>query len=176
MANKINKNIIVLVALYIIPLNGLSVDIYVPSLPAVANYFSTRDLLVQNTISVYILGLGVSQLICGNIIEHFGRRRPLLISLCGYLIVSILIITSKSIDMVIYLRIIQGVCMGFSAVSARSVFPDLFSGEEYYKKASYITIAFAIGPIIAPSIGGYLQHFFGCIFINWNMVGIFSCS
>lgn len=179
MGTNLNKNIIVLVALYIIPLNGLSVDIYVPSLPAVANYFSTSDLLVKNTISIYILGLGISQLICGNIIDHFGRRRPLLISLCGYFVVSILLVTSKSICMVTCLRAAQGICMGFSAVSARSVFPDLFSGEEYYKKASYITIAFAIGPIVAPSIGGYLQHYFGwqsCFYflILYSFIGILS--
>ncbi len=177
MSNKLNKNIIVLIALYIIPLNGLSVDIYVPSLPSVANYFFTSDLLVQNTISIYILGLGISQLICGNIIDHFGRRKPLIISLCGYFVVSILVVTSKSIGMVTALRAIQGICMGFSAVSARSIFPDLFSGEEYYKKASYITISFAIGPIIAPSIGGYLQHYFGwrsCFYflVLYSLIGI----
>ncbi|MFZ4115170.1 MAG: MFS transporter [Chthoniobacterales bacterium] len=177
MLNKINKNVVVLVALYIIPLNGLSVDIYVPSLPAVADYFFTSHLLVQSTISIYILGLGISQLVCGNIIDHFGRRTPLLISLCGYFIVSTLIIVSKSISVVTYLRFIQGVCMGFSAVSARSIFPDLFSGEEYYKKASYITISFAIGPIVAPAIGGYLQHYLGwqsCFYflVLYSLIGI----
>ncbi len=97
MAIEFNKNIIVLVALFVIPLNGLSVDIYVPSLPAVTAYFSTTNLLVQNTISIYILGLGISQLLCGNLIDHFGRRKPLLISLCCYLIISALIITAPSV-------------------------------------------------------------------------------
>ncbi len=178
MDKTINKNIIVLAALYIIPLTGLSIDIYVPSLPAVAEYFKTSHILVQNTISIYILGLGISQLICGNIIDHFGRRIPLLISLFGYFLLSILIITSKSIGLVSYLRLIQGICMGFSAVSARSVFLDLFSGEEYYKKASYMTIAYAIGPIIAPAIGGFLQKFFGwqsCFYflVFYSLLGIF---
>lgn len=177
MVDKFNKNIIVLAALYIIPLTGLSIDIYVPSLPAVAKYFFASHVLTQNTISVYLLGLAISQLICGNIIDHYGRRRPLLISLSGYFILSVLIILSKSIIMVEYLRLIQGICMGFSAVSARSIFLDLFTGQEYYKKASYMTIAYAIGPIIAPAIGGYLQHYLGwqsCFYflVVYSLMGI----
>ena len=157
----VDKNIIMLAALYIIPLTGLSIDIYVPSLPALTHYFLASSIQAQNTISIYILGLGVSQLFCGILIDHFGRRKPLLISLVFYFVLANLVIYAASIELVSILRLLQGISMGFIAVSARSIFVDLYSGEEYYKKASYMIIAYSIGPIIAPAIGGYLQYLWG---------------
>lgn len=156
-----NSTIMMLVALYIIPLTGLSIDVYVPSLPNLASYFSTSANAAQNTISIYILGLGISQLVCGNLIDRYGRRPTLLISLVIYILLAVLIIFSTNIQHVTYFRLIQGVSMGFIAVSARSVFVDLYSGEEYYRKASYMTIAYSIGPIVAPAIGGVLEHLWG---------------
>lgn len=158
---KQNTNLFMFVALYIIPLTGLSIDVYVPSLPNLAEYFHVSSLFAQNTISVYILGLGVSQLICGNVIDRYGRRMPLLVGLFSYLIFAVLIILSRNIHLVSLFRLMQGISMGFIAVSARSVFVDLYSGDEYYRKASYMTIAYSIGPIIAPAIGGVLEHFWG---------------
>lgn len=158
---KSDTNLFMIVALYIIPLTGLSIDVYVPSLPNLAEYFKVSSLLAQNTISVYILGLGVSQLICGNIIDRYGRRIPLLIGLFLYLIFAILIILARNIHLVSFLRLMQGISMGFIAVSARSVFVDLYTGDEYYRKASYMTIAYSIGPIVAPAIGGVLEHYWG---------------
>ncbi len=173
----LNKNLIMLAALYIIPLTGLSIDIYVPSLPTLSHYFATTAHEAQNTISIYILGLGLSQLFCGNIIDHYGRRKPLLISLILYFILANLIIHMHSITHVSILRLFQGIAMGFIAVSARSIFVDLYSGEEYYKKASYMTIAYSIGPIIAPAIGGYLEYLLGwkaCFYflVIYSLLGI----
>ena len=158
---KQNINLFMFVALYIIPLTGLSIDVYVPSLPNLAEYFHVSSLLAQNTISIYILGLGVSQLICGNVIDRYGRRIPLLVGLFSYLIFAVSIILSHNIHLVSLFRLMQGISMGFIAVSARSVFVDLYSGDEYYRKASYMTIAYSIGPIIAPAIGGVLEHLWG---------------
>lgn len=168
---NVNKNLYMLIALYIIPLTGLSIDVYVPSLPELSHYYLTTSNQVQNTISIYILGLGISQLICGNIIDHLGRRKPLLISLMVYLLMAFLIISSSSIKSVCFFRFLQGISMGFIAVSARSVFVDLYSGEEYYRKASYMTIAYSIGPIVAPAIGGFLEHFWGWKYCFYFLIG-----
>ncbi len=158
---KNTTNLMMMVALFIIPLTGLSIDVYVPSLPSIASFYHSSANNAQNTISIYILGLGLSQIICGNIIDAYGRRKTLLASLIIYICLVLLIITSKSINYVLAFRFFQGISMGFIAVSARSVFVDLFSGQEYYRKASYMTIAYSIGPIVAPAIGGFLEHLFG---------------
>ena len=155
-----NKNLIVFVALTIIPLLGFGIDIYIPSLPAINQHYHATTLITQTTLTIYLLGLGLSQLIAGNIADAYGRRRPLIIAVIFYAILCRLITQTSSIDTFVYYRLMQGIAAGFAAVSARSVFSDLFSGKEYYKKASYITISYSIGPIIAPFIGGYLQHYF----------------
>ena len=159
--NHHKSNSIVAIALLIIPLLGLGIDIYIPSLPSLVNYFFTTKILVQTTLNIYIFGLGVSQIIAGNIVDAYGRRIPMIISLIIYAFLCICIINIHSISYMIWFRFLQGICAGFAAVSARSIFTDLFSGQEYYKKASYMTIAYSIGPVIAPFIGGYLQHFIG---------------
>lgn len=156
-----NTTFMMLIALYIIPLTGLSIDVYVPSLPNITTYFHVSANDAQNTISIYILGLGISQLFCGNFIDRYGRRPSLLVGLSIYVVLAILVILSKNILYITAFRLIQGFSMGFIAVAARSIFIDLYSGEEYYHKASYMTIAYSIGPIIAPAIGGFLEHLWG---------------
>lgn len=127
---KNTNNLMMLIALFIIPLTGLSIDVYVPSLPSIANFYHASANNAQNTISIYILGLGLSQIICGNIIDAYGRRKTLLASLIIYIFLVLLIISSKSISYVLFFRLFQGISMGFIAVSARSVFIDLFSGQD----------------------------------------------
>jgi len=155
-----NKNLIVFVALSIIPLLGFGIDIYIPSLPAINMYYHTTTFVTQTTLTIYILGLGISQLIAGNIVDTYGRRNPLIVATIAYGILCLLITRTSSIDVFIYYRLLQGIAAGFAAVSARAVFSDLFQGKEYYQKATYITISYSLGPIVAPFIGGYLQHYF----------------
>src|SRR5574343_644972 len=92
-----NTTFMMLIALYIIPLTGLSIDVYVPSLPNITTYFHVSANDAQNTISIYILGLGISQLFCGNFIDRYGRRPSLLVGLSIYVVLAILVILSKNI-------------------------------------------------------------------------------
>ncbi len=144
-----------------IPLSGLSIDIYVPSLPAVANYFNVDKFLVQLSISLYVLGFGVGQLFAGSITDTLGRKKPFVIAMVIYLLTSLLIPLSGNIYLLLTLRISQGLAMAFVSVPMRAVLSDLFVGKEFYKMMNYMTLCWSIGPIIAPAIGGYLQHYFG---------------
>jgi MFS transporter, DHA1 family, multidrug resistance protein len=78
-----------------------------------------------------------------------------------YLLTSIFAPISGNIYTLLILRLLQGLTMAFMSVSMRAVFSDLFTGKEFYKMVNYMTLCWAIGPIIAPAIGGYLQHYFG---------------
>jgi Bcr/CflA subfamily drug resistance transporter len=156
-----NKLWIALIVTLILPISGLAIDIFVPSLPSITQYFGTSKALAQLSITLYMLGLGVMQLFSGMITDTFGRKKPCLIAMAIFIIATLLISCSQSIYQLLFLRLLQGLTVGVFIVPLRSIIPDLFSGKELYKMTTYTTIAWSIGPIIAPAIGGYLQHYFG---------------
>lgn len=160
--NIMNKNRIAIIALLIVPISGLGVDIYVPSLPYVARFFLTSEHMVQYTVTIYLAGYAISQFCAGLISDIYGRRVTTLISLAIFMIMGIIIIYSESIYYVLLFRLIQGFSVGFFASSQRATMVDLFQNDEtkLHHMMNYITIAWSIGPIIAPAIGGYLQHIF----------------
>ncbi len=67
------------IALFIVPLSGLSIDIFVPSLPVISHYFGATKSLAQLSITMYMLGMGVMQLFSGSISDSFGLKKPFLL-------------------------------------------------------------------------------------------------
>jgi Bcr/CflA subfamily drug resistance transporter len=151
-------------------------DIYAPSLPAIANNFSAPIHLVQFSMAVYMLGVALSQLIYGPLSEGIGRKKPLLIGLSIMLIGSVICARAIDIHTLIAGRFIQGCGAGASAALWRSIFRDVFSGEELAKFGSYLTIFVMFIVPAAPALGGYLQHYFGwrSIFIFMNVYTIIA--
>lgn len=154
------KRLWAIIAMIAIPLSGLSIDIYVPSLPAVTRYFQVDQSWVQLTISIYMLGFGIAQLFAGSIVDSIGRKKPFIVAMLGFILTSFLIPLSGDIYQLLLLRFLQGFFVAFMSVPMRAVISDLFTGKEFYKMMNYMTLCWAIGPIIAPAIGGYLQHYF----------------
>lgn len=155
------KYFITIIALFGMLISGFSVDIYAPSLPAVTQEFHVDKGHVQFTITTYMIGFGLAQLVAGSVSDSLGRRNILLISLCLFCLISFLIPNSHSIYQLQAFRFLQGISVAFVNVPTRAIIADLYEGPEFYKMMNYTTIAWAIGPIIAPAIGGYLQHYIG---------------
>ncbi|RDI44547.1 multidrug effflux MFS transporter [Aquicella lusitana] len=155
------KILLAVIVLLTIPISGLSVDIYVPSLPAVTDYFDIHKSLAQLTITTYILGFGFMQFFSGSISDSLGRKKPLMLSLLIYIAASIWSAHADTVYHLLILRFIQGIAVAGISVSMRAVLSDIFEGQALYKMINYMTISWSIGPIIAPAIGGYLQHYFG---------------
>lgn len=145
----------------LIPLGGLSTDIYLPSLPAMSTHFAVSRPMIQLTITFYVLAMGLGQLVVGPISDALGRRRLILGALTAQVVAIIGILLTNAISMIFFLRFIQGLAMAFMMVPARAIINDVFTGVELRKQFAYITISFAIGPIIAPYLGGYLQYYCG---------------
>ncbi len=156
------RNIIFL--LFIIPfLIGTGVDLYVPSLPAITNYFHVDKDLVQLTIAFYMLGYGGGQIFFGVLSDSIGRRKVLLISAIFYTIISLLSVLATNIYLLIFARFLQGLCIAGLGTLCRAIATDCFVELSLAKIMTFISISFALGPIIGPFIGGYLQHYF-----NWQ--------
>lgn len=163
-----NTLLMAFVVLFIIPISGVAIDIYTPSLPAISAHFHIGHTLTQWSITAYLIGLGIFQLLAGPISDTLGRRLPILIALSIFTLSSLMMVTTHSIYTILFLRCLQGAAVAISIVPLRAVISDLFTGHEYYKMMSYMTIMWALGPIVAPALGGYLQHHF-----NWQANFIF---
>lgn len=150
--------------LFVMPfLIGTGIDLYVPSLPAIAGYFSVPSHLVQLTIAFYMLSYGVGQVILGILSDSVGRKKVLLASSFLYTCVSFAAVFSPNIYVLLLCRFVQGFFIAGLGVLSRAIASDCFSGIELTKAITFVATSFALGPIIGPFIGGYLQHYF-----NWQ--------
>jgi len=149
------------ILLAMVPLTGATIDIYVPSLPAITEHFGVSVRLVQWTIPSYLIGYSLAQLFCGALSDAWGRRSLLIIGIVLYTGASLLAASASSISMLILMRFAQGLGVAAPGVLARAIASDSFSPERLPEVTNYITLAWALGPIVAPLIGGYLQHVLG---------------
>jgi len=158
------KFLIAACILWGIPLSGMSIDIMAPSLPAISHYFDASKTLTQLTITVFLLGFGVAQLFVGSVVDSVGRKKPLILALSVFILATLLMPRSSNIHQLLLLRFIQGVAVASVNVPMRAILADLFRGRAFMKMVNYMSIAWTMGPILAPAIGGHLQEHF-----SWHM-------
>ncbi|WP_207514730.1 MFS transporter [Longitalea luteola] len=161
------------VALSLIPLSGFAMDVFIPSLPDMAVQLQTTPASIQLTLSLFIISYGVSQLIVGGLLDSYGRYWPTIISMLVFSAASFSIAWSGSIAVIYAMRIIQGFTVAVIVVSKRSFFVDVYSGEQLKKYTSLFSVIWAIGPIVAPFLGGFFQTTWGWT-SNFIFLGIFS--
>ncbi|PMH44613.1 MFS transporter [Vibrio sp. 10N.286.49.B3] len=152
----------ILLACLTISIGQLSMGLVFPSLPWIAKDFSISIDEAQLLVAIYLLGFGPSQFIYGPISDAIGRRGVLLagliLSLIGLLL---LILGSHSFNLLILGRFIQGIGTGCCAVLARASIRDSYSGQQLPLALSYIMMVASFTPIVAPVIGGFINHLAG---------------
>jgi MFS transporter, DHA1 family, multidrug resistance protein len=142
-------------------LGPMSTDMYVPSLPAIGHALNAPTAQVQLTISSYLVGFAIGQILYGPISDRFGRRPVLLAALTLYAIGSVICATTQSIEALIAARSVQALGGAGAIVLARAVVRDLYSGVRAGRELSLMGSIQAFAPILAPVIGGVLQTAFG---------------
>ncbi|MDO6432837.1 MFS transporter [Flavitalea sp. BT771] len=154
-------NIATVVVYFIVPISGFGTDIYLPSMPAMAHDLRVSDGAVQLTLSLFLVSYGLSQLISGSFLDAFGRYRISMTALLVFSASCLATAWSKHIALIYAMRVLQGLCVGFIVVAARAFFSDIYEGEKRRGYISLMTIVWSVGPIVAPFVGGYLEHSFG---------------
>jgi len=134
---------------------------YLPSLPDISAKLDATYAETQLTISSYLIGFALGQLIYGPFADRFGRKPVLLIGLAVYCAASFLCAFAQSIEMLMIARALQaaGACSGM--VLARAMVRDLYSGARAGRELSLMATVMALAPVIAPVFGGVLQILFG---------------
>lgn len=152
----------------------LSIDMYLPSLPALSHDLSASASQTQLTLSACLFGLALGQIIAGPISDSLGRRRPLCVGVAAYAAASLLCVIAPSVTVLILLRFIQGMAGAAGIVIARAIVRDLYSGIAVARFFSLLMIVNGLAPILAPIIGGQLLHFTSWrgVFVTLTIIGI----
>jgi MFS transporter, DHA1 family, multidrug resistance protein len=139
----------------------LGMHIFVPALPETARDLHTTAAAIELTISLYILGLAVGQLVYGPLSDRFGRRPALLLGLSLFTIASIAGLFAPNAHTLIAARFFQGLggCAGL--LLARAIIRDTSRANEAARRLALVNVLVTAGPAIAPLIGAGLASFWG---------------
>lgn len=165
--------IILMTLMLVSALGQMSSDLYLPSLPAIAQTLVVSVNDAQFTITAYMLGLSCSQLVYGPLSDAVGRRKPVIFGLILCVLGSLVCLITPNWSILMLGRILQGIGAGAGTSLARSIMRDLFDKEELAKNNSYIAMSAVILLTIAPIIGGWVEVGLGW---RYNFVILFGLS
>jgi DHA1 family bicyclomycin/chloramphenicol resistance-like MFS transporter len=132
----------------------LSMDMYLPGLPALTREFGASAPTGQLTLTACMLGIAAGQLFTGPLSDSLGRRRPLIAGLAGYVLASLACAAASSIWSLVVLRFVQGTLGGAGVVIARAIVRDIFSGAEAARVFALLMAVMGVAPVFAPLVGG----------------------
>jgi DHA1 family bicyclomycin/chloramphenicol resistance-like MFS transporter len=152
----------------------LSLDMYLPALPVLANDLHTTTSLAQMSLTACMLGLSIGQLIAGSVSDVRGRRMPLLIGLVVYAISSVLCMFSPTIWVFLGLRFVQGMAGAAGIVISRAIVRDMYEGVELTKFFALLMLVNGAVPILAPIVGGQILQFTSWrgVFLVLSLIGV----
>ncbi len=145
---------------------ALSIDALLPALPEIGSALgvvNTND--NQLLITMIFLGLGFGQLIFGPLSDSFGRKPIVYAGFVVFIIATIICVTTKSFEMMIVGRILQGVGLSSPRTIAIAMVRDSYSGDYMAKILSIVVMVFILVPVIAPTLGQFLLNFY-----NWESI------
>ncbi len=149
----------------------LATDMYLPGLPVMAESLSTSAPSVQLTLTTFMAGLGIGQLVVGPLSDGLGRRRLLLAATVVTTIAAMVCALAPSVETLIAARLFQGLSGGAAIVLARACIADRARGDNAARLFSIMMIIGGVAPVIAPLIGGALLGPVGWRGIFWVLAG-----
>jgi MFS transporter, DHA1 family, multidrug resistance protein len=134
----------------------LSLDTYLPALPALTADLATSPSVVQLSLTSCLLGLALGQLVAGPLSDVLGRRRPMLLGAAGFAVASALCAVAPSVEVLVALRLAQGLLGAVGIVVARAVVRDTSDATTAARSFATLMLVSGVAPILAPVLGGQL--------------------
>lgn len=147
------------IILVLVPLAGISIDLFTPSMPSMVHFFHTLPSQIKLTIGIYLLGYGVGQMLVGPASDMVGRKKILLPCLLLFVVTSLMIPIIHTIYGLLVLRLLQGLFVSGAGLLSKTMLGDCYQGKQLSKMSTNVVICFTLSPVIAPYFGGYLQHY-----------------
>lgn len=141
-------------------MGALNLNIFLPSLPAIAEYYDADYALVQLSVSGYLAVTAILQLFIGPLSDRYGRRPVMLASLAIFLVATVLVIVAPTITLFLAARMLQAAVVA-SLVLPRAMIRDVVGQEEAASRIGYVTMFMSVVPMVSPALGGFLAALFG---------------
>ena len=155
----------------LVTIGPLSIDMYLPSIPAMADALSTNEGSVQLSLMTFFIGLMLGQLLYGPFSDKFGRKPMIYLGLSIFIMGSIACAFSQNVSQLQWIRFVQGLGGSIGMVIAFAIIKDLYHGPMMGKMMSMVLAILGLSSVVAPLIGDGLQHLG-----SWRMIFYFLAS
>lgn len=149
----------------------LAINIFLPSMPRMAEHFSTSYATIQLGLSLYLAMTAILQLIVGPVSDFLGRRPVLIASLILFLLGVLLSLYAPTVELFLAGRAIQAASAA-GIVLSRAIVRDVYPQDRSASMIGYVTMGMAVAPMIGPAIGGVLDDMFGWRASFWILFGL----
>jgi DHA1 family bicyclomycin/chloramphenicol resistance-like MFS transporter len=139
----------------------LTIHLFLPAMPEVKREFGASDALIQLTFNISLVAIAFVTLAYGSLSDRYGRRPVLLAGLGLFLLGSVISVTATSLSMLVAGRLVQAIGAGAGLTLTRAIARDAYGPDSLVKAIAYLTMAYTLGPMIAPAFGGFLIDHFG---------------
>lgn len=147
----------------IIAMTPLAIDMYLPAMPLIAKDLSTEMPLMQNSISIYLLGYALGLLVFGPMSDKYSRRTMVFVGICGFLFATVALTLVNNIEQFLSIRFMQAFMASAATVIVSGTIVE-FYGKNASKGLSYVSMIMMLAPMIAPAIGSIL------LIHSWKMI------
>ena len=136
-----------------------AMDAYLPGLPELARDFGVSPSAAQVTVTTYLLGLALGQLLSGPLSDVHGRRRPLVAGMAVFTVTTLACSLAPSLFVLAGMRLVQGTAAAVGVAVGRAIVRDLYAGAAGARYLSRLMMVIGLAPILAPVVGGQLLRF-----------------
>lgn len=136
----------------------LAIDAYLPAMPSLAASIGASVHHTELSLSVFLLGFALGQLICGPLSDRYGRKPVLMTGLCVFFLASLALTQVGSLETLWGFRFVQALGGGACVVNSAAIVRDRFSGREAAKVMSTMVMILMMAPLVAPAVGSALLH------------------
>ncbi|NRQ30385.1 multidrug effflux MFS transporter [Nonomuraea sp. NN258] len=157
--SRVRRGLLLLILGALSAIGPLSIDMYLPALPAITGEMLSVPAQVQLTLTACLIGVSVGQVVAGPVSDVRGRRLPLLVGVGGFAVASLLCAFAPSVPVLIVLRLLQGMLGGAALVIVRAVVRDLYDGAAIARIFATLMLVSGLAPILAPIAGAQLLAF-----------------
>ena len=154
----------------LVAIGPLSLDAYLPAMPAMAKALDVSIVRMNDTISMYLVGFGVGQFFGGAFSDQVGRKRVGMLGLIIFVLASLAIGVSTTVEQVQWFRFVQAIGGGFATVICMAIVRDVYPVHELGKRMAMVTLVMLASPAIAPSLGALLLRF------GWHSIFFFKAA
>lgn len=152
---------------------AISIDMYLPAMPAIGRSLGATPAEVQRTLSALFAGLAIGQIVYGPLSDRVGRRPPLIGGIALFIAASAVCALSRNVELLIAARFVQGLGACSALVISRAFVRDSYDHQETARILSLIALVFGVVPVLAPLIGGFVLSFGDWHSIFW-LIALFG--